>query len=64
MAAAARGPLLPGDRIVESELARKLGVSRVPVREALRMLESQGIVSTSLTRASGCQPVTNGALMT
>ena len=44
MAAAARGRLLPGDRIIESELAQKLGVSRVPVREALRILESQGVV--------------------
>jgi DNA-binding GntR family transcriptional regulator len=44
MAAAARGVLLPGDRVVESELGQKLGVSRVPVREALRILESQGVV--------------------
>jgi DNA-binding GntR family transcriptional regulator len=42
--AAARGVFLPGDRIVEADVARQLNVSRVPVREALRMLESQGIV--------------------
>jgi DNA-binding GntR family transcriptional regulator len=42
--AAARGKFLPGDRIVEADVARQLNVSRVPVREALRMLESQGIV--------------------
>jgi DNA-binding GntR family transcriptional regulator len=42
--AAAAGKILPGDRIVEAEVARKLNVSRVPVREALRLLESQGIV--------------------
>jgi DNA-binding GntR family transcriptional regulator len=41
---AAEGHFLPGDRLVEAELARTLGVSRVPVREALRLLESQGIV--------------------
>lgn len=40
----AKGIFLPGDRIVEAEVARALNVSRVPVREALRMLESQGIV--------------------
>src|SRR6478672_8535168 len=44
VAAAASSRILPGDRIVESELAQGLGVSRVPVREALRILESQGLV--------------------
>ncbi len=42
--ATATGVFLPGDRIVEAEVARSLSVSRVPVREALRILESQGIV--------------------
>jgi DNA-binding GntR family transcriptional regulator len=41
--AAALGHFLPGDRLNEVEIARELGVSRVPVREALRLLESQGI---------------------
>lgn len=44
VAAAASSRILPGDRIVESDLAQGLGVSRVPVREALRILESQGLV--------------------
>ncbi len=44
VACAARGLILPGDRIVEAEIARALGISRVPVREALRLLESQGLV--------------------
>ncbi|WP_046864884.1 GntR family transcriptional regulator [Microvirga massiliensis] len=44
VAAAARGLILPGDRIVESDVAQRLAVSRVPVREALRLLESQGVV--------------------
>jgi len=42
--ATAKGQLLPGNRVVEAEVARSLNVSRVPVREALRLLESQGIV--------------------
>ncbi|MEX0921992.1 MAG: GntR family transcriptional regulator [Rhodovibrionaceae bacterium] len=42
--ATAKGLILPGDRIVEADLARSLNVSRVPVREALRLLESQGVV--------------------
>lgn len=38
------GRLTPGTRIVERELAAELQISRVPVREALRMLESEGFV--------------------
>lgn len=42
--AAAEGRILPGDRVVEADIATELQVSRVPVREAFRLLESQGIV--------------------
>ena len=35
----------PGDRLVESELAERFGVSRTPVREALQRLETQAILS-------------------
>jgi len=35
----------PGSRLVEAELAERLGVSRTPVREALQRLETQGMVS-------------------
>lgn len=38
------GRLAPGDRLVERTLAEELGVSRVPVREALRTLEHEGFV--------------------
>jgi DNA-binding GntR family transcriptional regulator len=46
LSAAARGLILPGDRLVEPELAAHLGMSRVPIREALRILESQGVVTS------------------
>lgn len=39
-----RGTYVPGDRLVESELAERLGVSRTPVREALQRLETQAIL--------------------
>ncbi len=39
-----QGAYLPGDRLVESELAEKFGVSRTPVREALQRLETQSIL--------------------
>ncbi|MDP2740085.1 MAG: GntR family transcriptional regulator [Pseudorhodobacter sp.] len=35
----------PGDRLVESELAERLGVSRTPVREALQRLETQSMLA-------------------
>ena len=39
------GDFRPGARLVESELAERLGVSRTPVREALQRLETQGMLS-------------------
>jgi DNA-binding GntR family transcriptional regulator len=35
----------PGDRLVESELAERLGVSRTPIREALQRLETQSMLT-------------------
>ncbi|MGW5641556.1 GntR family transcriptional regulator [Saccharopolyspora sp. NPDC003752] len=40
----ADGRIGPGDRMVEQALADEFGVSRIPVREALRMLETEGLV--------------------
>lgn len=40
-----RGKLKPGERLMEIQLANKLGVSRTPVREAIRMLELEGLVT-------------------
>jgi DNA-binding GntR family transcriptional regulator len=41
-----QGKLKPGDKIPEIELAEQLGVSRTPIREAIRILEQQGLVNT------------------
>lgn len=38
------GKLIPGERLMENQLAEKLGVSRTPVREALRMLALENLV--------------------
>lgn len=40
------GKLTPGQRLIEQTLADEFGVSRIPVREALRMLDSEGLVET------------------
>lgn len=39
------GDLPPGSRLLESQLAERMGISRTPVREALRRLEAQGLVT-------------------
>ena len=44
------GVLRPGEKIVDKELAEHMGVSRTPVREALRRLEDKGLVESSANR--------------
>lgn len=39
------GDLKPGERLLEIQLAEKLGVSRTPIREAIRQLELEGLVT-------------------
>ena len=39
-----KGELKPGERLMEIQLAKRLGVSRTPVREAIRKLELEGLV--------------------
>ncbi|GAA4689349.1 GntR family transcriptional regulator [Pseudonocardia yuanmonensis] len=39
-----RGAIGPGERLVEEQLTRRFGISRAPVREALRLLGQQGLV--------------------
>jgi len=39
------GAIKPGERLMEIQLSKKLGVSRTPVREAIRMLELEGLVT-------------------
>ena len=41
-----KGDLKPGERLMELQLAAKLGVSRTPIREAIRMLEQEGLAVT------------------
>ena len=41
-----KGELRPGERLMEIQLANKLGVSRTPIREAIHMLEQEGLVVT------------------
>ena len=40
-----KGELQPGERLMEVQLANRLGVSRTPIREAIRKLELEGLVT-------------------
>jgi len=44
------GTLRPGENLKDIQLASRLGISRTPVREALRRLEDEGLVHTSANR--------------
>jgi DNA-binding GntR family transcriptional regulator len=46
------GRLGPGARLKEEELARELGISRTPVREALFLLQTEGLVDTAPNRGA------------
>lgn len=51
-AAIISGELPPGSPVIEAELASKLGASRTPIREALRKLESEGLLEPRGLRGS------------
>ncbi len=46
------GEITPGTRMMEVELAEKMGVSRTPVREAIRKLEKEGLVAIEPRRGA------------
>ncbi|MYW66418.1 FCD domain-containing protein [Streptomyces sp. SID8379] len=52
------GRLRPGDRLVERELAERFGVSRVPVREAVRALVAEGFVTFETPRRAVVRTLT------
>lgn len=56
------GELAPGTRIKQEELAAELGASRVPVREALRILESRGLVGLRANSGAWVAEMTPGDL--
>jgi DNA-binding GntR family transcriptional regulator len=52
------GTLKPGERLVEAQLAARLGVSRGPLREALKLLEAGAIVESRRGRGTYVREVT------
>jgi DNA-binding GntR family transcriptional regulator len=47
----------PGQRLVEQRIAEELGLSRTPVREALRLLEAEGLVVSERNRGAMVRPL-------
>ena len=52
------GELKPGERLMEIHLANKLGVSRTPIREAIRKLELEGLVTMIPRRGAEVAQIT------
>lgn len=55
---AASGQILPGGRINELQLSQELGISRAPVREALRVLVAQGVAESIAYQGVRLAPMT------
>ena len=53
-----QGHYAPGEHLPTAEIAAELGISRTPVREAMLVLESEGLVVSSLNRGSRVRPLT------
>ncbi len=56
------GELKPGERLMEIHLANKLGVSRTPIREAIRKLELEGLVTMIPRRGAEVAQITAKSL--
>ncbi len=59
---AAKAIFQPGQRLIETEVAAALGVSRLPLREALKSLESQGVVISTPHRGTRLMEVNEARL--
>ena len=51
------GELKPGERLMEIKLANEMGVSRTPVREAIRKLEQEGLVRLTARKGAEVAPI-------
>lgn len=57
-----RGELKPGERLMEIHLAQRLGVSRTPIREAIRKLELEGLVTMIPRRGAEVAQITEKSM--
>ncbi len=52
------GDLQPGDRVIENRLTEELGISRPPLREAMRVLEQEGLIVQTPRKGAVVRPLT------
>ena len=52
------GKIKPGEQLIEADLCRQLNVSRSPLRECLRMLESEGLIVIHARRGIFVETIT------
>lgn len=57
-----RGDLPPGEPLVEADLCDALGVSRTPLREALKLLAAEGLVQLRMNRSAIVAPIRRGEI--
>lgn len=53
------GRLKPGERVPEQEIAENFGISRTPIREAFRQLESEGFITVTPRKGAVVSPITD-----
>jgi DNA-binding GntR family transcriptional regulator len=53
------GKLKPGERVPEQEIAESFGISRTPIREAFRQLESEGFITVIPRKGAVVSPITD-----
>ncbi|MFQ5441725.1 MAG: GntR family transcriptional regulator [Thermodesulfobacteriota bacterium] len=53
------GRLKPGERVPEQEIAENFGISRTPIREAFRQLESEGFITVVPRKGAVVSPITD-----
>jgi len=54
-----QGTLKPGERVPEPELAERFGISRTPIREAFRQLETEGFITVTPRKGAIVSPITD-----
>lgn len=53
------GHLKPGERVPEQQIAENFGISRTPIREAFRQLESEGFITVTPRKGAVVSPITD-----